>query len=660
MPDPLLQSYLNGAQIPDEMKADLWDHFTTSTDEGDLQRRMDSMQGVPDNIKGDLWDMRQKRRLLGGIPQPAPRPTLQTGYILGDPTKPAHIGAGPSEWQETAQGFLNNLTDPKNFMPAAAGAIATPFTGGMSIPAAASIMGGATAVGTAAGRQMTPDNIPQPPLGWDLLTSFAGGAAPELFSPMGRSFNLFKETPQGIEARQLLGNKAGLRQVSESPVLDWIHNVANAGLGGTSKMAEAAQGRSAEELHALSNASESFAPAGGAKLWANPAQQGADVRQAVLDRGGQFYSNIVKPAYDNFNQQFGQNYIIDPLTGTPIGTVKSFTEMRSEIGNEISMIDPDKPGGRQARAEKMKQLDNVTKLIESNLPPNGRQAWDFAKAAHGYYKDTFENRTVQQLLQSPTKDTDVLEMLFNPQKGLRTSDETVYAGGRGQQISRNNYQLLAQAKKAMGQEEWQHTAVASVQHLVNAATDDNGMLNGMKLKNLYEQMDPDARDLLFGAGQKGRDLGKLINTIAYAERPAKTAAGTLFINIRQGAAMMKLAGTAAAAGSIAGAAIGSQKGREEGALAGLGTAGAVLLSPRVFATILTSPTARDLLVKSATAATPTLKQQLVRAAIAAGEQEFGRATVNTALQEGTPGSQTPNGQFNAPIFQLAQPPTEKP
>lgn len=645
MPDQL-QTLLDGANLPNETKAQLWDHFQASKNEDDLRQRMDAIPQLDQGLKANLWDMKVARRAT----QPAP--SINTGNMLGDSTKPAHIGAGPSSFQEMGQKAISTIADPHVLLPTLGAAAAAPFTGGMSIPAAAMTMGAGTATGEAIAQGVDASGaIPKPPSGWDILANFGSGAMQELGGRLIAGPHLFTKTPMGERVEQLYGDKAGLADVIDHPAADWMKNVATAGLGGSARMNTAKTAKSVEGLQSIVNASEDFAPSGGAKLLPDPAMQGSDIRSAIIDRKGQFNSQIVQPNYNRFTQNYGGMPVKD-AQGNVVGTVKSYIEKRSRLGNDIANVSND-GNGRQIKRQMMQEHDNLTQMIEGALPPNGKRDWEFARGAHKYMANTFENDTVNQLLQSPTKDTDVLNMLYDPSK-IRSSDETVYAGGRPTEVSRNNYQILNQAKKAMGPIEWQHTAVAAAQKLIAAATDEQGMLNGAKLRTMAEGMNPDSKDLLFGVGPKAAKFDDLINTIAYGDRPTKSSAGTLFINIRQGAAIL---GGISAAGTAAGEVLGNDKAKEAG-YGGMLASGALLISPNILARILTSPTARDWLAKSANAATPQIKDRLVRAAIAAAGQGAMQTGMRLRAEDNT--FKQANERNQMPAFGLTPPPATTP
>lgn len=578
--------------------------------------------------------------------------------------KAEHIGPGPSAMQEKVQRGLEFITDPKVMVPTAATALAAPFTAGLSIPASAAIMGGVNAAATAAAHGAeSAFGVPQPPLSSEMLWSFAGGAAPEGLGILSRGPRFFTRSPMGEQAQSLLGDRAGLHEVAQHPVIDFMHNIASAGMGGTGRMEAARAARSADELQALIGKSEEFAPSSGAKLLPDVEQQGADIRSTIVDRAGKFYGGVVAPAYQDFGpgEKYGRINVVrmDPKGNAYVSTINDILKERSEVGKAMSSS-----SDRMEQAALRDHYDSLTKEIENHLPQDGQVAWQRAKAAHGFYSKTWENPTVEQILQSPTKENEVLSLLYNPQgggalggKGLRTSDKPVVTGGvapavtsqtgmvkagtppgtvppappgkftaRTMQVSKTNAELLKEAKNAMGADEWNHTAVAAIQHIVESAVSDQGILDGAKLKNLFEAMDPDVKNILFGTSNKTDELGNLINTIAYAERKPKSAAGTLFINIRQGAAMI---GALTAGAGLASEVLGgdSKTGR-----AGLITGGALMLSPNIMARILSSPAARDWLTRSANAVSPTVKERMVNMAIKTSAQYLGRSAVKSADQ----------------------------
>lgn len=644
--------------------------------------------GSPEGLTDpDQWMQQQNKPTAASAPNK--RVDVGRGGVLSGLQGAEHIGPGPSSFQEKGQNLFGYISDPKVMFPTMATMAAAPFTAGMSVPASATIMGGVNAAATAAAHgQEAAAGIPQPPLKDEMLWSFAGGAAPEAFGLLpGR----FHRTPAGEQAQKLLGNKAGLHEVADHPVIDFMHNIATAGMGGRGRMEAAQAARSGEELQSLINKSEEFAPASGAKLLPDVAQQGADIRSTILDRAGKFYGGVVAPAYQDFGpgEKYGRINVVrmDPKGNAYVSTVNDILKERSEVGKAMSAS-----SDRMEQAALRDHYDSLTKEIENHLPQGGQVAWQKAKAAQGFYSKTWENPTVEQILQSPTKENEVLSLLYNPQGGgelggkpLRTSDKPVVTGGvapantqqtgmvkagtppgtvppappgkytpRTMQVSKTNAELLKEAKNAMGQDEWNHTAVAAIQHIVEASTNDQGILDGARLKKLFEAMDPDVKDVLFSSKTGKQDeLSNLINTIAYAERKPKSAAGTLFINIRQGAAI--IGGLSAAAG-LAGELMGNDSNTSR---AGLVTGGALMFAPNIMARILTSPTARDWLTRSATAVSPTVKERMVQMAVKTALQYTGRSAMQQTQQKGPGDSQAPNNiRFSStnPADQFLKPP----
>ncbi len=610
-------------------------------------------------------------------------------------TKAEHIGPGPSAIQETGQNILNTVADPKMAVPALATAAAAPFTAGMSIPASASVMAGVNAAGTGIAHGINSlFGIPQPPLKGELTWSAAGGAAPEMLGVLGRGPQFFTRSPMGEQSLKLLGDKAGLHEVAQHPVIDFMHNIASAGMGGRGRMEAAQADRATEELQSLIGKSEEFAPGGStnAKLLPDVAQQGADIRSSITGLAGNFYNGVVAPAYHEFGpgEQYGRIPVsrVDSKGNPYVSTVNDILKERSEVGKAMSATTD-----RMERSSLSAQYDSLTKEIENHLPQSGQFAWQKAKSAHAVYSKVWENLTVEQILQSPTKENEVLSLLYNPQGGgalggkpLQTSDKTIVKGGtfqsnpptstglvpqgtaippapaaqtvrsgRSFQLSKSNAELLKEAKTAMGNDEWNHTAVAAIQHIVESAVGNDGILDGAKLKNLFEAMDPDVKDVLFGTSGKTDELGNLINTVAYAERKPKSAAGTLFINIRQGAAII---GAASAAAGVAGELLGDKSGASG---TGMITGGVLMLSPNIMARILSSPVARDWLTKSANAISPTVKEKMVNMAIKTSAQYLGRGAFKAADQREQSKRQSvsvdPNNLFlQPPPGQIAEPP----
>lgn len=550
----------------------------------------------------DIWLKQQQAGPQGKYTDPdewmraQARPTPQE-LLAPPPPKP-----GWGEWAKelitgTGKGLLDSLTDPAVLTATGVGtALATAPTK-VSIPA---VGGAVTAV--KAGQKLAREGKSLTPR--EMAGSFISGAAGEAGGRlMGRMPNPAARSeidPLGAEVRSFFGKDVSAQQLTRSPKLDFMANVARTGLGGRKGMAQLEERQSAKAIEHLSAESAklsptqtNYSPTRGTAAHPIEVSPGKRLQNTLGEELDKLRAQS-KTEYGDFLQTHGPMRALD-VDGMPIGpSVEQLHARRSTMLERAR--DAFRAGDTKGQAEYLKQADRAGARIRSILPPDAHRKYE---AISGWYKteiNRLDNEMIYQLRQS-TKGGDVMKYIL----GNRLKQYTEL----GTNVGLDNNELFHALKRATPPKEWKRTQADLIQEMISESIDnETGILDHKKLASIWGGLSPESQGVLTGAAAP--EIQRTLAVLKRAQEGTKGGPGQLAISVRQPSAFITL--TQAAMAPFAGLAAGATAhGAGFGPSASLGTAAIIASSPALFYKALTSPLGQKLLVKASTAKGPALK-----------------------------------------------------
>ncbi len=463
------------------------------------------------------------------------------------------------------------------------------------------------------GRVMRPGAV-----GSAVLSGAAGEAA-------GRAIPwAFKSqiTPIGANTAALLGDKAMIPDLVDSPGWDFVRNVAREGFAGRGGMLERERGNAETLGNKVTTLAKGQLPSVATKLNPDKSTAGREAQDALLSN----YTAATQDAkglYKDFMGKFGgtpiNEVVTDPVTGKSATTTTTLKQLHNQRSNALEMgRSAAAAGDEKSKFEAMKNVQNITDRMEAGAPDlmdEYKQLGD----RYGKVMEQFDNPVVRSLRENTTQEQ-LVDMIVNPKK-LNTFTpfrDISTVPGRNmpahQSVSQEDAihlirqavgedkfkQLRADAIMALGQGSQQKLSVMGTSGL-----DGSSLVNKLK----ENEMSQGVKNALFGPGT-AQSLDAIAQVTEHTQR-ARTGSGALWIVMRQPSEALKMAGktaaiTAGAAGLAGGA--GYETGHTD---LGLAAGGAILLSPLIFSKILRSPSATKLFTQ-AIGAQPSMKSQILQ------------------------------------------------
>jgi hypothetical protein len=429
---------------------------------------------------------------------------------------------------------------------------------------------------------------------------FTGMAAEGISSGLAGSVRR-PMTPAGEMASNYFGrSKMGAHQLTDSPLLDFMGNVARYGPGGKQIMTDAEREQSTVALEKLRNASHTFSPS----ITIDPATQEFDKglagKQVQTDVQGQIKNMRATSGYPEFSQKYGESRQIipqiDPVTGAPLTnmetgepivkkgpTVDTLQSKRSEaLKNSRSAY---AAGDVKAQSDYLGQAEKHMKGINKALPDDAARN-EYRAIADKYAAESsrLDNPTVQTIRKGPSDDVidNVIDGKLKNYAPMNT------------QVGQTDKELLGKIQSAASPKAWAQMQADTIHRLGQRSIDaKTGMVDVKTMKDMIDGMDNGVKNSLFGNQLPA--INQTIKALTQAGKYKESEAGRLFIAIRTGQAGIKaatVAGSVIAAPFVAGYETGHP-------MAGAAGSAAVLISPYVFAKLLTSEVGRTLLTRAA-------------------------------------------------------------
>ena len=557
----------------------------------------------------DIWLKQQQAGPSGQYTDPdewlakQPRPTAQD--LLAPPPKETWGQWGKRVISGQGKGFLDSLADPEVLTGVGTGMALATAPAKVAIPA---VGGAMTAV--RAGQKLAREGKALTPR--EVAGSFIGGAAGEaggrLLSKTPNPLARSEIDPLGAEVKSFFGKDVSAQQLTRSPKLDFMANVARTGLGGRKGMEKLEQAQSATAIEHLSAEAAKLSP-----THTNIPARGTPTHPIEQSAGKQLQNTLgselknlrtqSKQQYGDFLSTYGPMRAVD-ADGLPIGpSVEQLHQRRSAMLERSR--DAFRAGDVKGQADALKQAERAGARIKGILPPDAGRKYD---ALSGWYKEEInrlDNEMIYKLRQG-TKGEDVMKGILSNK--LKTFTEL------GDNVALDNNELFHALKKATPPKAWKQTQADLINEAIEASIDtETGILEHKKLANIWNGLSPESQKILFGT-DASKEIQRTLAVLQRAQEGTKGGPGQLAISVRQPSSMLQLAQASMAplTGAMAGGAA---------AQAGLGLSGAtataaiIATSPYIFYKALTTPVGRSLLIKAATAKGPAgefAKQALQR------------------------------------------------
>lgn len=555
---------------------------------GVIPQRVQMPAGTQPNISdeafGEAYLNANKMRVQAApqmkVPEP-PKPKLSWGQ---------QMSILPAEMMDTAKSAGRFVKD-NLLTPQAVGATAGGLLGG--IPGAA--IGGAAGE---LGQQMyetwkNPEQKFSPVERGVRLATAAGTSA--MAEGTGKLIPARpKVSPRGQAAAEVFGKEnMGAHQLVDNPMYNFIANVAESGPSGTrimkkfnQRQAEALRGRHMDMAENIKPGALNLDPETGALL-KGPAAQKQQMGIAGQIKELRSGEGSAGQQIGEFLKNFGGAREVDDARQAFGDSVASLWQRRSEILDAAR--DANLRGDANANRQLLGQADNIAARIESIVPPGASDAWRQASREYAVGMNRLDSPPVYNW------------RMTNSEKAF----EQPLTGGLsdlpalGQKTGLTAAQKVNRLKAAIGKEGWEEYKANAVYDVAEKATNKDGVLDASQLAKHFEAMDTPTKHAIFGA-DVAEGLNKTIEAVHTLTNYQNSQAGRLFIAIRTGGAMIQGASSGAAAVGAIGA--GEHFDRP---MAGMAGAAAILISPAVFAKMLTTKAGQRLLINAAGASTKT-------------------------------------------------------
>ena len=429
-----------------------------------------------------------------------------------------------------------------------------------------------------------------------------------------------KISPKGRAAAEIFGTEnMGAHQLVDNPMYNFMANVAESGPSGSGIMKRFNERQSeALKLHHMDMA-ESIKPGAlnidreTGQLLKGPAAQKQQMGIAGQIKELRSGEGSAGQRIGEFLKNYGGTREIDP-EGAAFGpSVSNLWEQRSKILDAAR--DANLHGDANANRQLLDQAAGIEQKIQSIVPPGASKAWQEASAEYAAGMNRLDSPPVHNW------------RMANSEKAF----EQPLTGGLsdlpalGQKTGLTSAQKVNRLKKAIGPEGWEEYKANAVYDIAEKAVNKDGVLDASQLAKHFEGMDTPTKHAIFGE-DVANNLNKTLEAVHTLTNYQNSQAGRLFIAIRTGGAMIQGVSSGVAAVGALGA--GEHFDRP---MAGMTGAAAILISPAVFAKMLTSKMGQRLLINAAGASTKTpAGRQAIQALTKYTAQLGGSAATNAA------------------------------
>lgn len=577
--------------------------------------------------------------LLGSVaPQGQQGGTLPTGDDLdnlmasvGAKTQPAQgslglnkatgVKPGQSESADFADSVLGYVTDPTKVLPDVGqwlGGLYGGMPGGAGGRVAGDIVGQAIHQGSP-----TPNLDLMSELGQAATGGFGEGLGKLLSIPargISKAVGLPTEfgtpmTPAGATTQRILGDQAMIPNLVDSTPWNFAANVSREGYlsKGAMTKAETAQGQTL--LGKMTGQAEQELP--------TPPAQGGQLNPTIALAGQEAQDQlrnqyITKKAegmalYKDFLKDHGNDVVREAFDGEGKAASEPITLNQMHQAQSDALEQARAAAGAndsKGQMEAMKRAHNIRDEMKANLDPDVYKQYSDISDQYGKIMTQYDNPVVRHLREGVPMEQ-LLDNVLDANK-LKTfppfRDITTVAGRNmptHQMVSQED--AIHLVRSALGEEKFDQFRADSIFHLgqENIKTLPNGaqVLDGASTVKALEKLPPNVQAALFGPGR-----AKNINDIAQTAKNVqggRTGSGGLWIVMRQPSAAL------AAGATVYGAAAATGNRNDAPGIA-LATSGTIILAPWVFSKILLSPGATKLFVQATKAATPDIKETLLK------------------------------------------------
>lgn len=438
---------------------------------------------------------------------------------------------------------------------------------------------------------------------WKMLEGAATGVAGEGMARLIPAVPLRREMdPLGREVAGFFGKDVSAHQLTDSAPLNFVGTIAKYGMGGQRIMREQAERQSGRAIETIQREAEKIAPPGLSQL-AKAGQlptpprgsvnfQKDDAGKAVQNalaselKGAKSASNM---RYTNWLDQYGQFQRLDPESGEPLS--KPISQLHDERVHALKAS-----RSAQARMDEIAQADALKKASGIRQEMTGvlnetqqRDAMDEYSTIAGLHKadsQRLNNPTLKDLRRK-TKADDVIKKVLESQLQTHTP--------MGEEVALSNSELLDNLQRALPKPQFDQMRADTLYTVMHDAINpETGILEHQKLAEIVQKLDDDVRTKLFGP-KADQQLTRIMSILGRTQGKQQIGgeSGRLFIAIRYGSAALGLGGEALAYATGHAA--------NPGAIAG---SASIILSPYIFAKVLTSDVGRAALVRAGTARGP--------------------------------------------------------
>ena len=576
-----------------------------------------------------------------GLPKP-PEPKLSFGQEMSilpaeawDATKAAAPAIGKGAL-EMGKSFL----DPEALGATAAGLMTASRGTGVGMLASGAAAGG-IALGQELWDRRTAEGMKRPlsdsiaPVGEAFVTGGVSNLVDRGLGLIGRP----KMTPQGAAVGKFFGKNTMAQQTVDSPVLNFMAQVAKHGPGGQNIIRGVEEKQTDTILDYLDNLGRRYSPGGttantGTTRKSSPGGGTVNTGTPELDisqAGRRIAEGINTNRKAGLRSakwpEFMQDYGDEQLTkGQKFGALVDPAEADEPIGKTVAQLHKERSGLLKTSRSKFitdpagqaNALEGAQKnlaAIEDILDRAGQSAYQSARDITRKTHRVFDNPTVKDVRLGAPEDT-LDKVLTN-----RLKNKTI----PGEEMGLTNKERLVKLRKSLSETDFNQLQTDALHRFGQMATDEStGQVSAGQMKKALDTLEPEVQRVLFGKNKA--KINKVLGLVEQSQEFHKSEAGRLFIAIRSGGAAVALG--QAGLGTVA-AGLGSATGHP-----GLGAAGAaiILISPFGFAKLLTTEVGRRLVTRAAGAniKTPAGQQakRALRQYIVQQGFETGREVVN--------------------------------
>lgn len=584
---------------------------------------MAQQQINPDPTQFDL-DQMYRDEDAGMLP-PDAKAHLDAWRAAGTlPKRTPKIPEPPLPNMDQSKGAVGRfITDPNQSLPTiggiAGGAAAGAVTGGNPFAIRAGSGAGAAA-GTYAAKGIEQKTFLPKVSPWELGGQFALGA----IMPTGRGAGALASgravlpkndiTAIGTKTRDLLGDKAMVPDLVDSPGWDFMRNVSSEGFFSKKPMlnreienSKTLRDRVIKEAHDALPANIPAPPTSPFNMERGAA--GQVQKDALL-------SNFTKEQqgasrlYDPFMQQYGGvTSKIDIGRGPETISFEQLHQMRSKALADGRYARANNDGQGYIKAVKLQ--NDINDAMEQMIGSQGKSQYDAISSNYRSIMDTHENDFVSWLREGDATPAEKFLTIFEHPDRLKTfspeGNITLKSGPRAGQVIPKGKTISQEDavhlfRNAVGEDSFAQFRADSLFHFAqdNARRMNSGVeiLDGNSAMAALQRMPEGVQRALYGKGATD-NINKTAEVTAHIQR-AREGSGGLWIVMRQPSAVL------AGAGAVAATATG-------GGLKGLAltSAGTIVMLPQIFSKIMLNPKSVELFTRTVAATAPNIKQQLL-------------------------------------------------